>query len=67
MNKQQILNITGLTEKEFYSRYPDQESFCNDYPQACEQLAQAAEGIEVTGSLTSPEEVQKLGQGPSRK
>ena len=62
MNKQQILNITGLTEKEFYSRYPDQESFCNDYPQACAQLAQAAEGIEVTGSLTSPEEVQKLGK-----
>jgi len=26
MNKQQILNITGLTEKEFYSRYPDQDS-----------------------------------------
>jgi hypothetical protein len=62
MNKQQILNITGLTEKEFYSRYPDQESFCNDYPQACAQLAQAAEGIEVTGSLTSPEEIQKLGK-----
>ncbi len=39
MNKQQILNITGLTEKEFYSRYPDQESFCNDYPEACAQLA----------------------------
>jgi Family of unknown function (DUF5872) len=62
MNKQQILNITGLTEKEFYSRYPDQESFCNDYPEACAQLAQAAEGIEVTGSLTSPEEIQKLGK-----
>jgi hypothetical protein len=62
MNKQQILNITGLTEKEFYSRYPDQESFCNDYPQACAQLVQAAEGIEVTGSLTSPEEIQKLGK-----
>ena len=62
MNKQQILNITGLTEKEFYNKYPDQESFCNDYPQACQQLAQAAEGIEVTGSLTSPEEIQKLGK-----
>ena len=62
MNKQQILNITGLTEKEFYNKYPDQESFCNDYPQACQQLAQAAEGIQVTSSLTSPEEVQKLGK-----
>ena len=62
MNKQQILNITGLTEKEFYSRYPDQESFCNDYPEACAKLGQAAEGIEVTNSLTSPEEIQKLGK-----
>ena len=38
MNKQDILNLTGLSEQEFYSQYPDQASFCNAYPDACNQL-----------------------------
>ena len=38
MNKQDILNLTGLSEQEFYSQYPDQASFCNAYPDACNQM-----------------------------
>lgn len=38
MNKQDILNLTGLSEQEFYSQYPDQASFCDAYPDACNQM-----------------------------
>ena len=40
MNKQKILELTGLNEDDFYDQYPDQESFCQDYPEACAQLNQ---------------------------
>lgn len=32
MTKQDLLNITGLTEKQFYKRYPTQDHFFADYP-----------------------------------
>ena len=47
MNKQQILQLTGLSEDQFYDQYPDQETFCNDYPEACSQLEQAQGGMQV--------------------
>ena len=47
MNKQQILQLTGLSEDQFYDQYPDQETFCNDYPEACAQLEQAQGGMQV--------------------
>ena len=47
MNKQQILELTGMSEDQFYDMYPDQESFCSDYPEACAQLEQAQGGMQV--------------------
>ena len=47
MTKQQILNATGLTEDEFYDQYPDQETFCEDYPDMCASLTQARGGMQV--------------------
>ena len=38
MTKQDILNTTGLSEEEFYQRYPDQETFCSDYPEMCPDM-----------------------------
>ena len=38
MTKQDILNNTGLSEEEFYQRYPDQETFCSDYPEMCPDM-----------------------------
>lgn len=52
MTKQQILELTGLTEDQFYDQYPDQESFCQDYPEACAQLQQAQEGINVVEQVS---------------
>jgi hypothetical protein len=34
MTKQQILKLTGLTEAEFYKKYPSKETFYKDYPKA---------------------------------
>lgn len=53
MTKQQILELTGLSEDQFYDQYPDQESFCQDYPDACAQLQQAQAGLSV-GEKVSP-------------
>ena len=47
MTKQQILNATGLTEDEFYSQYPDQETFCQDYPDMCPSLTQSEKNTKV--------------------
>lgn len=47
MNKQKILELTGLSEDQFYDQYPDQETFCSDYPDACNQLDQAQGGMQV--------------------
>lgn len=47
MNKQRILELTGMSEDQFYDMYPDQESFCSDYPEACAQLEQAQGGMQV--------------------
>lgn len=38
MTKQDILNTTGLSEEEFYQRYPDQETFCSEYPEMCPDM-----------------------------
>jgi hypothetical protein len=38
MTKQDILNTTGLSEEEFYQRYPDQETFCSEYPDMCPDM-----------------------------
>lgn len=38
MTKQDILNNTGLSEEEFYQRYPDQETFCSEYPDMCPDM-----------------------------
>jgi peptidoglycan L-alanyl-D-glutamate endopeptidase CwlK len=38
MTKQDILNTTGLSEEEFYQRYPDQETFCSEYPDMCPEM-----------------------------
>lgn len=38
MTKQDILNTTGLSEEEFYQRYPDQEAFCSEYPEMCPDM-----------------------------
>jgi len=62
MNKQEILNLTGLTENEFYNYYPDQESFCNDYPEACDKLQEAQNGIQV---YTSGRQLTPTGQNNS--
>ena len=34
MTKQQILKLTGLTEAEFYKKYPTKDAFYKDYPKA---------------------------------
>lgn len=47
MNKQRILELTGMSEDQFYDAYPDQESFCSDYPEACAQLQQAQGGMQT--------------------
>jgi hypothetical protein len=47
MNKQKILELTGLSEDQFYDQYPDQETFCSDYPDACNQLEEAQGGMQV--------------------
>jgi len=47
MNKQKILELTGLSEDQFYDQYPDQETFCSDYPDACNQLEEAQVGMQV--------------------
>ena len=47
MNKQKILELTGLSEDQFYDQYPDQETFCSDYPEACNQLEEAQGGMQV--------------------
>jgi hypothetical protein len=36
--KQQILGMTGLSEDQFYKRYPTEDSFFRDYPQAKQML-----------------------------
>jgi peptidoglycan L-alanyl-D-glutamate endopeptidase CwlK len=38
MTKQDILNKTGLSEEEFYQRFPDQETFCSEYPDLCPEM-----------------------------
>jgi peptidoglycan L-alanyl-D-glutamate endopeptidase CwlK len=38
MTKQDILNTTGLSEEEFYQRFPDQETFCSEYPDLCPEM-----------------------------
>jgi peptidoglycan L-alanyl-D-glutamate endopeptidase CwlK len=38
MTKQDILNKTGLSEEEFYQRFPDQETFCSEYPDMCPEM-----------------------------
>jgi hypothetical protein len=47
MNKQSILELTGLSEDDFYNQYPDQASFCSDYPDMCGELMEAQNGINV--------------------
>jgi hypothetical protein len=37
MTKQQILEMTGLSEQEFYNKYPDQQSFMMEYGGMVEQ------------------------------
>lgn len=44
MTKEQILALTGMDENQFYDMYPDQDSFCADYPDACAQIQQAKYG-----------------------
>lgn len=39
MTKQQILKLTGLTEAEFYKKYPTKDAFYRDYPDAKEKMA----------------------------
>ena len=46
MNKQKILQLTGLSEDDFYNNYPDQQTFCADYPDACHELSKAQNGME---------------------
>lgn len=53
MNKQKILELTGLSEDQFYDQYPDQETFCSDYPDACNQLEKAQGGTEITPEMKS--------------
>lgn len=58
MNKEQILQLTGLSEDDFYDQYPDQESFCQDYPDMCpemiydDSLYEAQDGVETTAPYT---------------
>lgn len=58
MNKEQILQLTGLSEDDFYNQYPDQESFCQDYPDMCpemiydDSLYEAQDGVETTAPYT---------------
>lgn len=40
MTKEKILETTGLSEDQFYDQYPDQASFCADYPDLCSELNQ---------------------------
>jgi hypothetical protein len=47
MTKEQILALTGLDEDQFYQMYPDQESFCADFPDACAQIQQAKYGVQT--------------------
>ena len=46
MNKQKILELTGLSEDDFYNNYPDQQTFCVDYPDACHELNKAQNGMQ---------------------
>lgn len=67
MTKQDILNTTGLSEEDFYQRFPDQETFCSEYPDMCpdimddeedmsneynNSLYEAEDGVETTAPYT---------------
>ena len=72
MTKEQILQVTGLSEDEFYQQYPDQETFCNDYPEVCSQIEQnnyfdsvdykAQNGIETSKPYTNFDDYKKAMQ-----
>jgi len=48
MTKQDILNNTGLSEEEFYQRYPDQETFCSEYPDMCPDMMENDEEEDIS-------------------
>jgi len=47
MTKQQILKLTGLSEAEFYAKYPTKEAFYKAYPNAKKMMQEG-------GSLSAP-------------
>jgi hypothetical protein len=51
MTKQQILEMTGLSEKEFYNKYPDQQSFMMEYGGMIEEYKKGGWIQKATASI----------------
>jgi hypothetical protein len=51
MTKQQILEMTGLSEQEFYNKYPDQQSFMMEYGGMVEQYKKGGWIQKATASI----------------
>jgi peptidoglycan L-alanyl-D-glutamate endopeptidase CwlK len=56
MTKQDILNTTGLSEEEFYQRYPDQETFCSEYPDMCPDMMDDEEDMSNNYNIESSDD-----------
>jgi LysM repeat protein len=56
MTKQDILNKTGLSEEEFYQRFPDQETFCFEYPDMCPDIMDDEEDMSDNYNIESSDD-----------